>query len=92
MALAIEPRVRQNLSWLRVPATWWLTVMGRLKPNVTAEQVQANLNAALDRATRNDWNAFVARMPARSLDGLLELLTWPAEEVTRRMADEVSLV
>ena len=35
---------------------------------------------------------FVASMPARSLDGLLELMTWPAEEVTRRMADEVSLV
>jgi HD superfamily phosphohydrolase len=35
---------------------------------------------------------FVARMPARSLEGLLELLTWPAEEITRRMADEVSLV
>jgi hypothetical protein len=31
-------------------------------------------------------------MPARPLDPLLELLTWPAEEITRRMADEVSLV
>jgi hypothetical protein len=31
-------------------------------------------------------------MPARSLDGLLDLLTWPAEEIARRMADEVSLV
>ena len=35
---------------------------------------------------------FVARMPTRPLDGLLDLLTWPAEEITRRMADEVSLV
>jgi hypothetical protein len=35
---------------------------------------------------------FVARMPVRSLEGLLELLTWPAEEIVRRMADEVSLV
>ncbi len=35
---------------------------------------------------------FVARMPERSLDGVLDLLTWPAAEITRRMADEVSLV
>ena len=35
---------------------------------------------------------FVARAPERSLDGLLDLLTWPAEEVARRLADEVSLV
>ena len=35
---------------------------------------------------------FVARSPARPLDGLLELLTWPAEEITRRLADEATLV
>ena len=35
---------------------------------------------------------FVARTPQRSLEGLPELLTWPAEEVARRLADEVSLV
>jgi hypothetical protein len=35
---------------------------------------------------------FVARAPERSLDGLLDLLTWPADEVARRLAEEVSLV
>ena len=35
---------------------------------------------------------FVARTPDRPLEGLLDLLTWPAEEVARRLADEVSLV
>jgi hypothetical protein len=35
---------------------------------------------------------FVARTPDRPLEGLLELLTWPATEVTRRLAEEVSLV
>jgi hypothetical protein len=34
----------------------------------------------------------VARTPERSLDGLPDLLTWPADEVERRLADEVSLV
>jgi hypothetical protein len=35
---------------------------------------------------------FVARAPERSLDGLLDLLTWPADEVARRLAEEVLLV
>lgn len=35
---------------------------------------------------------FVARTPDRPLEGLLDLLTWPAAEVARRLADEVSLV
>jgi hypothetical protein len=35
---------------------------------------------------------FVARAPERTLEGLLDLLTWPAEEVARRLTDEVSLV
>ncbi len=35
---------------------------------------------------------FVARTPDRSLEGLPDLLTWPADEVARRLANEVSLV
>jgi hypothetical protein len=35
---------------------------------------------------------FVASPPARSLNALLELLTFPAPEVARRLAGEVSLV
>ncbi len=35
---------------------------------------------------------FVARPPERPLEGVLDLLTWPADEVARRLADEVSLV
>ncbi len=35
---------------------------------------------------------FVASTTRRPLDGLLELLTWPAAEVERRLAGEVSLV
>jgi HD superfamily phosphohydrolase len=35
---------------------------------------------------------FVARAPGRSLDGVPELLTWPAEDIARRLTNEVSLV
>ncbi|HEY7636425.1 MAG TPA: HD domain-containing protein [Gemmatimonadales bacterium] len=35
---------------------------------------------------------FVAGAPNRPLDGLLDLLTWPASEVERRLSGEMSLV
>ncbi|MBA3316807.1 MAG: HD domain-containing protein [Gemmatimonadales bacterium] len=35
---------------------------------------------------------FVARLPDRPIEGLLDLLTWPADEVARRLANEVSPV
>ncbi len=35
---------------------------------------------------------FVARTPARPLTGLLELVTWPAAEVDRALADKASLL
>jgi HD superfamily phosphohydrolase len=35
---------------------------------------------------------FVARTPERSIEGLMDLLTWPADEVARRLAHEASLV
>jgi hypothetical protein len=35
---------------------------------------------------------FVAGAPNRSLDGLLDLLTWPAPELERRLTGEMSLV
>jgi uncharacterized protein len=35
---------------------------------------------------------FVAGTPNRPLDGLLDLLTWPAPEVERRLSEEMSLV
>src|SRR5436190_2109948 len=42
-------------------ATWaWLQVVGRLKPGVTAEQVQANLGGVYQRAARDGWASFVA--------------------------------
>jgi len=45
LALAHEPVIRGNNSALRTPGQWWLWVMGRMKPGVTREQVQAELAA-----------------------------------------------
>jgi len=39
-------------------ATWYLQVMGRLKPGVTAAQVQANLEPSFQTAARDGWATY----------------------------------
>jgi predicted permease len=41
---------------------WWLQVMGRLKPGVTAAQVQANLDPVLQHAARAGLDAYLASL------------------------------
>jgi predicted permease len=43
------------LARLDQTATWWLQVMGRVKPGVTPEQVQANLDGTFQAAARDGW-------------------------------------
>jgi predicted permease len=47
---------------LSLPTTWWLQVLGRLKPGVTAEQVQANLEGAFQRTARAGFDSYVATL------------------------------
>jgi predicted permease len=61
--LALEPRVWAKESWMHYPQNWWLTIIGRLKPGVTASQVQSSFNDVFERTARDGWNTFVASMP-----------------------------
>lgn len=47
--LAHEPRIRGAGSLLQAPATWWLTVLGRLSPGVTTAQAEGALQDTLPR-------------------------------------------
>jgi predicted permease len=49
VALAQEPQVRAGNSALREQSLWWLMVLGRMKPGVTREQVQAELATAFQQ-------------------------------------------
>jgi predicted permease len=57
--MALDPRLNtaKVASRLTQPTYWWLQVMGRLKPGVTAAQVQDNLQAAFQQTARAglDW-------------------------------------
>ena len=50
---AQSPRVSQ-------PTYWWLQVMGRLKPGVTAAQVQGNLEGVFQETARTGLNSYLA--------------------------------
>ena len=39
-------------------ATWWLQVMGRLKPGVTPEQVQGNFEGLFQSEARSAWSTY----------------------------------
>ena len=53
--LALEPHLSQANSRLNRPWVWWLRVMGRLKPGVSAEQVRAELESAFKQSATEGW-------------------------------------
>jgi predicted permease len=63
--MALEPQVappRSSLqpSLLGAPNFWWVQMMGRLKPGVTAAQVQGNLAGVFQHSARADYDAFLS--------------------------------
>src|SRR5262249_28396857 len=62
---AAKPRLEQ-------PTYWWLQVMGRLKPGVTAAPVEANLGAVFQHTARAGFDSYLASLPesGRSLSYL----------------------
>ena len=49
---------------LSAPTVWWLQVMGRLKPGVTAAQVQADLATVFQNTARSGFESFFSTLPA----------------------------
>jgi len=52
LPLALEPQFSLQRSRLTQPTSFWLQVMGRLKPGVTAAQVQGNLTGVFQHTAR----------------------------------------
>ena len=50
--LRMEPRLRGSRSLLRSSSTWWLAVMGRMRPETRVETVEAELRVAFRQAVR----------------------------------------
>jgi predicted permease len=66
--LANAPTVpgEPNVPLLERPTYWWLQIMGRLKPGVTAAQVQANLESVFQHTARAGLDAYLGSLPAEA--------------------------
>ena len=51
---------------LQAPTNWWVQIMGRLKPGVTAAQVEANLGTVFRTTARAGFDSMVASLPTES--------------------------
>ena len=58
--MSTEPLVRPGSQELTQRWSWWVRIMGRLKPGVAMEQARANLEPAFQRSALDSWNAAVA--------------------------------
>src|SRR6185503_4582774 len=56
--LPSRPGGALGLPRLQQPTTWWLQVMGRLKPGMTREQAQAYFAGVFDASAREGWAGY----------------------------------
>src|SRR5262245_6018513 len=59
--LAMEPQLSPANSSLNRPWVWWLRVMGRLKPEVSAERARSVLESAFQQSAEEGWAASPAQ-------------------------------
>jgi predicted permease len=62
MPIALDSRVRGE-DRLSSPTNWWIQIIGRLKPGMTAEQVQGNLAGVFRSQARAGLDAYLAGLP-----------------------------
>jgi len=55
--LSMQPEIVRGRHWLRSGNVSWLTLIGRLKPNVTAAQAEANANVVFQQAVQGPYGA-----------------------------------
>ena len=73
MPMALEPLVtlQQSIlqrSLLGAPNFWWVQIIGRLKPGVTAAQVQGNLGGVFRASARASYEAFISQRSTQELE------------------------
>ncbi len=60
--LFLDERINQSTR-LKEGTSWWLQILGRLKPGVTPEQVVGNLDGVFRGAARAGWNSYFSELP-----------------------------
>jgi hypothetical protein len=60
LPLALVPQINAQALQLMQPTFWWLHVMGRLKPGVSAAQAQADLAPVFQHTARAGFDAHMS--------------------------------
>ena len=55
--LSMQPQIVRGRHWRNAPNNSWLSLLGRLKSNVTPAQAGANLNIVFQQAVKGDYGA-----------------------------------
>lgn len=95
--LGLEPRLRGSRSLLRSRSTWWLAVMGRMKPGVRMETVEAELRVAFRQAMRASDPSAAASSPSVETPWLHVVsgrhgLSDPSADTLRRLATAAAML
>jgi predicted permease len=55
--LSMQPEIVRGRRWLTAENVSWLTLIGRLRPNVTPAQAEANMNVVFQQAVKGPYGA-----------------------------------
>ncbi|MGB6026040.1 MAG: ABC transporter permease [Candidatus Sulfotelmatobacter sp.] len=55
--LSMQPEIVRGRHWRNASNTSWLSLIGRLKPNITPAQAEANLNVIFQQIQKGDYGA-----------------------------------
>jgi predicted permease len=55
--VSMQPQIVRGRHWRKAANTSWLSLIGRLKPGMTASQAGANLNVVFQQAQKGDYGA-----------------------------------
>ena len=64
--MAMQPQMSSDhQSGLSTPWSWWLQIMGRLNPGVTAEQAAASFESTFQQSAEEGWAGALTRFPSQ---------------------------
>ena len=68
--LSMQPQIIRGRHWRNAPNNSWLSLLGRLKSNITPVQAEANLNIVFQQAVKGDYGAALSSDDRKAIHDL----------------------
>jgi len=68
--LSMQPQIVRGRHWRNAETTSWLSLIGRLKPRISAAQAEANLNVVFQQAQKGDYGATLSSDDRNAISNL----------------------